>query len=61
MRTLHRPSQRARQLNFRFSDGELTCSGNSAFPAARFHRSNVSGEISPSTNNSANFLRCAVP
>jgi hypothetical protein len=35
-------------------------SGNSAFPAARFHSSNVSGEILPLTNNSANFLRCAL-
>jgi hypothetical protein len=35
-------------------------SGNSAFPAARFHSSKVSGEILPLTNNSANFLRCAL-
>jgi hypothetical protein len=35
-------------------------SGNSAFPAARFHSSKVSGEILPSTNNWANFLRCAL-
>ena len=34
-------------------------SGNSALPAPRFHSSNVSGEISPLTSNSANFLRCA--
>ena len=35
-------------------------SGNSAFPAARFHSSKVSGEILPLTSNSANFLRCAL-
>jgi hypothetical protein len=29
-------------------------SGNSAFPAPRFHSSKLSGEISPLTNNSAN-------
>jgi hypothetical protein len=37
-----------------------TRSGNLAFPAARFHSSKVSGEISPLTNNSANFRRCAL-
>jgi hypothetical protein len=35
-------------------------SGNSALPAARFHSSKVSGEMSPLTNSSANFLRCAL-
>jgi len=35
-------------------------SGNSALPAARFHSSKVSGEISPLTSSSANFLRCAL-
>jgi hypothetical protein len=35
-------------------------SGSSALPAERFHSSKVSGEIFPSTSNSANFLRCAL-
>ena len=37
-----------------------TRSGNSAFPASRFHFSKVSGEILPFISNSANFLRCAL-
>jgi hypothetical protein len=35
-------------------------SGSSAPPAPRFHSSKVSAEILPSTNSSANFLRCAL-
>ena len=46
-------------LLFRFAFG-WSRSGSSAFPAPRFHSSKVSGEISPLTNNSANFLRCAL-
>jgi hypothetical protein len=48
-------------LRFDFTTA-LGCrrSGNSARPAARFHSSKVSGEILPLTNNSANFLRCAL-
>jgi hypothetical protein len=48
-------------LPFRFAAAfGRTRSGNSALPAPRFHSSKVSGEILPSTNNSANFLRCAL-
>ena len=35
-------------------------SGSSALPASRFHLSKTSGEISPRTSSSANFLRCAL-
>ena len=38
----------------------LTRSGSFALPVSRFHSSNVSGEISPLTNNSANLRRCAL-
>jgi hypothetical protein len=34
-------------------------SGSFARPVSRFHSSNVSGEILPSTSNWANFRRCA--
>jgi hypothetical protein len=37
-----------------------TLSGSSALPVSRFHSSNVSGEISPLTSNSANLRRCAL-
>lgn len=35
-------------------------SGSFALPVSRFHSSKVSGEISPFTKSSANFLRCAL-
>ncbi|MGZ6123185.1 MAG: hypothetical protein ACXWM0_19100, partial [Vulcanimicrobiaceae bacterium] len=37
----------------------FTWSGSFALPVSRFHSSNVSLEIFPSTNSCANFLRCA--
>ena len=47
-------------LRFGFAALGWRRSGNSALPAPRFHSSKVSGEISPLTSNSANFLRCAL-
>jgi len=37
----------------------LTRSGSFCPPVSRFHSSYVSAEIFPSTNNCANFRRCA--
>lgn len=39
--------------------GLPTRSGSFALPVSRLHSSNVSGEISPFTSNSANLRRCA--
>jgi hypothetical protein len=47
-------------LRFGFTTLGWRRSGNSALPAPRFHLSKASGEILPLTNNSANFLRCAL-
>src|SRR5687768_2245625 len=47
-------------LRFTFDFFAFTRSGNSFDPVSRFHSSNVSAEISPFINSSANFLRCAL-
>ena len=42
-----------------FFDFDPTRSGSFLLPVSRFHSSNVSFEIFPSTRSCANFLRCA--